>query len=259
MRAGQLDAVRAVFVRTWRASLRRPVHLTFSLVQPLLWMLLFGQLFRRFPLGPRWGEGGYSLFVVAGICAMTVLFGASQSGISLIRDMQTGFLRRLVATRAGGVWVLLGKLLADATRLSLQAVVVFFLGWTLAGNPRIYWGWAPATLAAYALFGLAFSGVSCIVALTARSPEGMAVFVHLVNMPVLFTSSALVPRGTMPRWLAVAAGWNPLSLAVDLCRRGLFQDRTIEAETWLPPLLILAFVLVALACACLRRYEDDEA
>jgi ABC-2 type transport system permease protein len=253
------DAVRAVFVRTWRASLRRPVPLTFSLVQPLLWLLLFGYLFQRFPVGPRWAEGGYAFFVVAGICGMTVLFGASQSGISFVRDMQTGFLRRLLATPAGGLDILLGKLLADVTRLLVQALTVFFLGWTLAGNPRLYWASAPATLLAYALFALAFSALSCVVALLARSPEGMAVFVHLVNMPVLFTSTAFAPRGLMPHWLAVVAGWNPLSLAVDVCRRGLFQDRTIDAVRWLAPLLGLAAFMVVLAWAKLRGYRDADA
>ncbi|HTS01610.1 MAG TPA: ABC transporter permease [Thermoanaerobaculia bacterium] len=259
MTAFHADAVRAVFVRTWRASLRRPVPLTFSLAQPLLWLLLFGYLFQRFPVGPRWAEGGYAFFVLAGICAMTVLFGASQSGISLIRDMQTGVLRRILATPAGGLDILLGKLLADVTRLMAQATLVFLLGWTLAGNPRLYWAAAPATLLAYALFALAFSALSCLVALQARSPEGMAAFVHLVNMPVLFTSSAFAPRGLMPHWLAVAAAWNPLTLAIDLCRRGLFQDRTVDAALWLPELLALALALVALAAVRVLRFEEAEA
>ena len=87
----------------------------------------------------------------------------------------------------------------------------------------------------------------------------MAVFVHLVNMPVLFTSTAFAPRGSMPDWLAAVAGWNPLTLAIDLARRGLFQDRSIQTAGWLPPLLILAAVLVAIACFCVRRYGDEEA
>ena len=87
----------------------------------------------------------------------------------------------------------------------------------------------------------------------------MAVFVHLVNMPVLFTSTAFAPRGSMPDWLAAVAGWNPLTLAIDLARRGLFQDRSIQTASWLPPLALLAAALVATACLCAFRYADQEA
>lgn len=253
------DAVLAVLVRTLRATFRRPVALTFSFVQPLVWMGLFGFLFHRFPVGEQWGERGYVLYVVPGICAMTVLFGASQSGISLVRDMQTGFLRRLVATPAGPVRVLLGKLLADAVRLVAQAALTLLAGWLLAGAPPLAWEKAPAAALGFGLFGLAFSALSCAIALLARSPEGMAAYVHLVNMPLLFTSTALVPRRYMPDWILRLAEWNPLSLAVDVCRRGLFRDRTILASRTLLPLAVLAVVLTAAAALLLGRYRDPEA
>ncbi len=259
MKRSGLDAMGAVFVRTARATLRRPVALTFSFAQPLVWMLLFGFLFQSFPVGPQWGPNGYVVYVIPGICAMSVLFGASQSGISLVRDMQTGVLRRFLATPAGGTWILLGKLSADTARLVVQAAITLLVGWILAGTPTLFWTRAPATILAYALFGFAFSALSCSVALLARSPEGMAAYVHLVNMPVLFLSGALVPRRYMPVWIETASRWNPLTLAVDVCRRGLFRNRGLEPFRTLLPLALIGIVLVSAAAILMRRYEDPEA
>jgi ABC-2 type transport system permease protein len=73
------------------------------------------------------------------------------------------------------------------------------------------------------LFAAAFSLFSCTIALHARAQETLATFVHLVNMPLLFTSTALVPRAHMPDWLAGMAGLNPLSLAVELWRGALLS------------------------------------
>jgi ABC-2 type transport system permease protein len=211
-----LDVMWEVCLRTWRITWRRPVLLTFSLGQPLIWMLFFGFLFERVRAA---GEGiGYLDFLAPGVSVMTVLFGASQSGIGWIRDLQTGFLPRMLNTPASPSAILAGKVLADTVRLLLQAAVVLGLGVLLGA--RLHPG--PGALVAAAvflvLFAAAFSCFSCAVALGVRAQETMATFVHLVNMPLLFTSTALVPRDRMPGWLADLARWNPLSLTVDAWR-----------------------------------------
>ena len=94
--------------RTWSKTLRRPVPLTFSLVQPLFWMLIFGFLFHRFSLGPAYAGLSYLDFLLPGVAAMTVLFGASQAGIELVRDLQTGFAQRMSGATSHPGWMLGG-------------------------------------------------------------------------------------------------------------------------------------------------------
>jgi ABC-2 type transport system permease protein len=117
----------ALALRTLRQVARRPVVLTFSFVQPLLWMAFFGFLFHRFPLGELPRDVTYLDFLTPGIAAMTVLFGASQAGVAWIRDLQTGFLPRLLHTPASHHALLAGKLAGDVLRLLLQAVGVLLL------------------------------------------------------------------------------------------------------------------------------------
>ena len=210
--------------RTWVKTFRRPVLLSFSFVQPLLWLLLFGFLFQ----GVR---ARYLDYLAPGISAMTVLFGASQSGIGWIRDLQTGFLSRMLRTPASPALILFGKLLADSLRLLAQAAIVLLLA-----------------------FALAFSSLSSLVALRTGAQEAMATYVHLVNMPLLFTSSALMPRDRMPDWLAAIGRYNPLTLAVDAWRGAvLSHERPRPLET-IAILSAIAAFLFLLALSAMRRY-----
>jgi ABC-2 type transport system permease protein len=232
-----LHIVRESVLRSWLKTIRRPVPLTFSFVQPLFWMLIFGFLFHRFTLGSAYAGLSYLDFLLPGICAMTVLFGASQAGIAIVHDLQTGFLQRMVRSTRRPVWILAGKTVAEVTRLLLQAFVVALLGIALGAQLRIV---------ALALFALAYASLSCWVALETKAQESMAVFVHVVNIPLLFTSTALVPSSQMPAWLEMVARWNPLSLVANGLREALVLGQVPDAAN-LFPLLAISAGLFALA------------
>jgi ABC-2 type transport system permease protein len=235
--------------RTWRKTFERPVHLAFGFVQPLFWLLFFGFLFQRYSLVDLDPGLTYLDFLVPGVCAMTVLFGASQSGIGWIRDHQTGFLERMLQTPAPPLAILGGKILADVARLLVQAALVALLALALGAHLRF----APlellAALLALALFATAFASLSNAIALTVRAPEPMATYVHLVNMPLLFTSTALVPTKHMPAWLATIAAWNPLTLVVNALRSAFLAVESDALFATLLPLLFLALASFLLAGA----------
>jgi ABC-2 type transport system permease protein len=239
-----LDVLWEVCLRTWRITWRRPVLLTFSLGQPLIWMLFFGFLFQRFPVSGI----AYLDFLAPGVSVMTVLFGASQSGIGWIRDLGTGFLPRMLNTPASPAAILAGKILADVARLLLQALAVLGLGILLGARLRPDPAALPAAVLCLALFAAAFSSISCALALHARAQETMATFVHLVNMPLLFSSTALVPRAHMPGWLAVLASWNPLSVTVEVWRAALLSMPVtgLGGRVFYLALLTVFFFLLAL-------------
>jgi ABC-2 type transport system permease protein len=242
-----MQILAAVWWRTWLKTARRPVVLTFSFVQPIMWILFFGFLFQRFDIGLVLHGVRYLDFLVPGVCAMTVLFGASQSGIGLIRDMQTGFLRRLFASPANPGVVLCGKLLADVVRLLAQAAVIGLLGLAVGAKLHLTLAGLGASLLALGLFAIAFCSLSCVVAMKTGAQESMATFVHLVNMPLLFTSSALVPARQMPDWLAAISRVNPLTLAVDASRDALLLGEFGSLGRALLLLTAIGIVLLAIA------------
>lgn len=236
-----------VYLRVLKTSLRRPVHLTFSLVQPLMWMLFFGYLMRRFPLDSLPPSVDYVSFLLPGICAMTVLFGASQVGIGLIRDMQTGVFQRMLASPAPRWALHVGKVSADATRLVAQAIIVLAAGLAVGAGVTL----APAPLLAGLVtlffFAVAFGSLSCLIALKARRQETMAAFVHVVNMPIFFTSTALVPAKQMAGPLAAIAALNPLTPVVEALRGALLFQAMPSFTHQLLPAAALAVALASSA------------
>jgi len=212
----------AVFSRTWTSAFRRPVHFTFSLVQPLMWLLLFGFMFQRTMGGISGSEEDYLRFLFPGVCVMTLLFGASQSGISLIRDMQSGYLYRIFRSPVHPLAFTLGKLLADNLRFLLQALILFFIGWAVSRGEVNFYA-LPACLAMWFLFGVSYSSLSNMIAMKARTQELMATFVHVFNMPLLFTSTIFIPHKAMPEWLESIARWNPLSFTANFTRNALLD------------------------------------
>ncbi|HEX5726207.1 MAG TPA: ABC transporter permease [Longimicrobiaceae bacterium] len=257
MSAAALRVLRETARRGWLKTARRPVPLTFSFVQPLFWMLIFGFLFQRFAPGGAYAGRPYLDFLLPGVCAMTVLFGASQAGIDLVRDLQTGFLQRVARSTAHPGWVLAGKTGGDVLRLLAQALVVAILGMILGARLRPGAGAVAVAALGLAAFALAYASLSCWIALKTRVPESMAVFVHVVNLPLLFTSTALVPARQMPEWLAGIARWNPLTRVADGLRDALLFGRTPDAAALLLPLALLAAALFALARHALARAGDD--
>ena len=226
---GTLRIVGSLCLRTWRKTARRPAPLAFSFLQPVMWILFFGFLFQRYDTG--FGEGGrrYVDFLVAGVCAMTVLFGASQSGIGLLRDLQTGFLARMLRSAGNPTAVIGGRLLADVLRLMAQATVIALLGAAIGARLTPSLPGVIVTVAALSLFAIAFCSLSYVVALETGAQESMATFVHVINMPLLFTSTALVPTRQMPDWLATLSRFNPLTAAVDVTRNALLSNEYSSA------------------------------
>lgn len=255
--ATAVHIVRETALRTWLKTLRRPVPLTFSFVQPLIWMLIFGFLFQRFALGEAYADLTYLDFLVPGICAMTVLFGASQAGIGFVRDLESGYLQRMARACTQPASILTGKVVAEVVRLLAQATIVGATGALVGAQLRVGAAALIGGGAVLALFAVAYASLSCWIALKSRFHESMAVFVHVVNMPLLFTSTALVPSRQMPPWLQEIAAWNPLTLVADGLRGAMLYNRAPDPVGALVPLALLAALLFGLTRLAVVRVADE--
>ncbi len=248
-----MSALWQIYVRTLRQAVRRPVHLSFSLLQPLMWLVFFTAIMERAARLPVDVGGDYRAFLLPGIAAMTTLFGASQAGVGLIRDLQTGMLQRMLATPASRGVLHAGRTAADATRLVLQAAIVLGAGAAVGIPLRIV---AAPMLVAFATlfaFAVAFGSLSAWIALRAGRQETMASFIHVVNMPIFFTSTALAPRGAMPDWLAAIAALNPLSPVVDAMRAATVTGTMPTLASTLLPIASLAVLGVTVVAVELQR------
>ncbi|WP_410871588.1 ABC transporter permease [Nocardia sp. A7] len=201
---------------------RVPDVLIFTTMSPIMFVLLFAYVFGSAISIPGL-EGGYREFLIAGIFAQTVVFGATFTGAGLAEDMQKGIIDRFRSLPMAPSAVLVGRTISDVV-INIVSLVVMSLtglvvGWRIRGS------FLDAVLA-YALmllFAYALSWMMAVVGLIVRAPEVFNNASFMVIFPLTFLSNAFVPLDNMPTPLRVFAEWNPVS-ALTQAVRDLFGN-----------------------------------
>jgi ABC-2 type transport system permease protein len=202
-------------------TLRSPAFVSFSLLQPVVWLVLFSQTFTGLSESPQFQRLGYSsylMFVAPAMMVLSVLFTALQSGLSVVTDLDTGTLDKLRTDPIARSSILVGRLIADAALMAAQATVVLILalgmGATVAG------GWAGVTVlvTGVVLFGVAWAALSDFVALHTADSELTMVIGLFLTLPVLFLTSAFFPRPELPGWLRTVSRGNPAAYVIEAGR-----------------------------------------
>jgi len=194
-----------------------PVELFTRAVQPLLWLVLFGEVMARVR-GISPGSLSYIDFLSAGILAQSVLFVAIFFGISAIWDRDLGILHRMLVSPAPRTSIVMGKAFAASFRGLLQGVIVYsvagLLGADLSFSPLHILG----VVVLIALGCGLFSTLSLIIACLVKTRERFMGIGQLLTMPVFFASNAIYPIALMPGWLKTVSSFNPLTYQVDAMR-----------------------------------------
>lgn len=210
-----------LFVRSIKKLVRTPILLFFALFQPIIFLVLFTQLFGSFGslLATRAGFAvSYLSFATAGIVLQNGFSSALQSGTSIVDDLTSGFLEKELVTPVSRSAILLGRLLSDAFRVLVQSAIILVLA-VLLGS-KLQTGVAGTLMIFFlvAFFGLAWSGISLTVGLRTKSAETVFGLGGLLTFPLLFMSSALVPTSLMPSWMQSISNVNPITYTVDAVR-----------------------------------------
>ncbi len=233
-----------LYKRSLLKLVRRPIVLYFSLLQPAIWLLLFGQMFNRMVdlpgAGSMFGTGNYMAFFAPGVIMMTMLFGAGQTGLGLIQDMDSGFLDKLLTTPINRFAILLGKMGGDLTRMVLQALLIVVMA-VLAGV-HIHTGLLGVLFIVIisGLFGVALAGINTMVALKTRNTEATFIIGNFVNLPLMFTSDAMMPKDFLPTWMQNIAKVNPITYGID-GMRGLITTG-FDPNKVFPAIIILGSI-----------------
>jgi ABC-2 type transport system permease protein len=231
-----------VFSRAMRLSLRNPVWVILGLMQPILYLLLFGPLLEPVASAPGFPPGSAWQVFVPGLLVQLAVFGAAFAGFGLIAEWRAGVVERMRVTPASRGALLLGRVIRDVTvilvqgaLLSVVAVVFFDLE---AAIESLVIG-----VAIVALLGGAFSALSYGVALKLKSEDAFAPVVNGVLLPILLLSGILLPMTLAPGWLQTVADINPLTHVVDGVR-AVYRGEIGSGEAWLGSAITL-LVLIA--------------
>lgn len=242
--------------RWLRAFSRQPAYMAISLAQPLIWLLIFGQLFKTVATLPGFGSGSYIDFLTPGIVVMTALFSSGWSGTSFIQDMDRGVMDRMLTSPVSRGALMTGQLLYQAVTTAIQAVIVILVG--LAAGAEYPGGIAGVlvTIVAAVLLGAGFSSFSNAIALLMRSQESLIGISQFVALPLMFLSSAMMAAGLSPEWVQDVARYNPVEWAVVASREALAADPDWGIVIWrLGLLAVFALVIGWLATRAFRTYQ----
>lgn len=222
-----------------------PTEIYTRAVQPLLWLLVFGQVFGRLRAMPTGGIP-YLDYLAPGIMGQSVVFTSIFYGISIIWERDAGVLHKFLVAPIPRVALVLGKALSAGIRALSQTVIVLLVA-TLIGV-HFRWGFlnvfvgVPVTIV---LGATVFSGLSMVMACLMRSRERFMGIGQVITMPLFFASNALYPVQLMPPWLKVVAMVNPMSYMVDALR-ALLLAVPGQAFVDVCVLVVFAFVFIVL-------------
>jgi ABC-2 type transport system permease protein len=200
-----------------RKLVHDPVELLTRMVQPVLWLLIFGQVFNRTRAIPTGGIS-YLDFMSPGILAQSVLFGAIFYGISLIWERDLGIVQKFLASPAPRSALVLGRAISSTARSLCQMAFVYAVAFLLHVKLRFGVLALAGVVAAVMLGSAVFSTFSLIVACLVKSRERFMGIGQVLTMPLFFASNAIYPLALMPAWLRALSKVNPLTYQVDALR-----------------------------------------
>ena len=194
---------------------RSPDMLVFAVLQPIMFVLLFSQVYG----GAIQVQGtDYTQFLMAGIFAQTVVFGATFSGSAMAQDLKEGLIDRFRTLPMSASAVLVGRTNSDLVLNSISMAIMMLtglaVGWRVNSSPLEFM----AGIALLLLFSYAFSWVMALLGMSVKTPEVINNASFMILFPLTFISNAFVPSDTLPLVLRVFAEWNPVSSLVQAAR-----------------------------------------
>lgn len=244
-----------MIVRQLRNLSREPIWIAMMVIQPLIWLLLYGQLFSR--VGAlRGGASSYVEFLAPGIICMNAFFGGSWSGMAMISDLDRHVIDRFLAAPASRYAIILSQVVRAGLIAVAQALLLLLLG--LALGVRVHGGFAGwlVVFGASALLAMTFAGFSHGIALLVRKEASMIAAANFVGLPLMFISAILIPPRQMPHWIAVLSRFNPVNWGVHAARNAV-----LAGGNWGSSGMYLGFLVAAVAATslfatwCFRAYQ----
>jgi ABC-2 type transport system permease protein len=245
-----------MIVRQSRNLMREPIWIVLLLVQPMIWLILYGQLFKNVTRLGGFGTTSYITFLAPAIVVMNSFFGATWSGMGMIADLDRKVVERFLATPSSRLALVLSQIVRSALTAAIQALIILVVALALGVHVHTgALGWLVVILAAI-LVNSAFAGISQAIALLTRRDATMIAIANFIGLPLLFLSSTLLARPQMPHWIQVVSRFNPVDWGVKAARAVVLPGTDWGAVSkYLLLLLALSAVTAAFATWTFRAYQ----
>lgn len=229
-----------------------PYELLTRMIQPAIWLLIFGQAMAKTKAIPT-GSLSYLDFIAPGILAQSILFISIFFGISLIWERDMGILQKILVSPAPRSILVIGRAIAAGIRGVSQIFIIYFLSFLL--DIHVRWDVLAfmGVIFTVMLGGAVFSTFSLIIASIVKKRERFMGIGQVLTMPLFFASNALYPIEMMPRWLQIISFMNPLTYQVDALRNFMITDQ-VSTIGLLVDFVVGLFTFAILVVIATRTY-----
>jgi len=232
--------------------MRVPAYIMFTVIQPVMFVLLFRYVFGGAIAVPG-VKGGYVNFLLPGIIGQTAAFATFGTAIALAQELQKGVIDRLKSMPMARSAVLAGRLVADTIRMFITIVIVVGVGYAVGFRFENGVGLAIAMIVLATVFGLAICCISAYTGLAIGDEESVQAFGLVWLFPLTFLSSAFVPIPSMPGWLQAFANNQPVTYVINVMR-SMALGGPIAADLW-KSIAWLAGIFIVFAPLAVRAYK----
>lgn len=240
------------------AIFRQPVFVIITLVQPVIWLFLFGSLFRRVVELPGFGGGSYLDYLVPGVVVMSAVSSNMWAGMGTLEEIERGTLNRFLTTPVSRAALMNANVVQQGFSTAVQSVIIVLLG-KLGGAD--YPGGISGLLlliVASVLLGTVFGAFSNALGMLVRQRESIIGINTFLLLPLTFLSSAFMAPALMPSWMRHIADFNPVNWALVAGRSAMSADPDLgDVLSRGGGLLALAVVAVWLSTRTFRSYQKS--
>jgi ABC-2 type transport system permease protein len=244
--------------RQLRAITRQPAYIAIMLIQPVIWLFLFGSLFRRVVELPGFGAPSYLDYLVPGVVIMSALSASMWSGMTVLEEIDRGIMDRFLVLPLHRSAIINASAVLQALITVVQSVIIVLLG--LAAGAH-YAGGVPGLLVLVAvsvLVAILFSAFSNTVGMLARQRETIIGINSFLLLPLTFLSTAFMAKALMPHWMQIVASCNPVNWALEAGRSAMSGNpdwARVAAQGG--GLALLAIAVTALSVLMFRAYQKS--
>ncbi|MER5212737.1 ABC transporter permease [Streptomyces sp. NPDC002838] len=235
---------------------RQPAYALITLVQPVIWLFLFGSLFRKVVELGGFGTTSYLDYLVPGVVVMSALSSNMWAGMTTLDEIQRGTLNRFLTTPVGRAALMNGNVVNNGLVTALQSVIIVLLGLLGGADYPGGLGGVAVLVVASVLLGTVFGALSNALGMLVRERESIIGINTFLLLPLTFLSSAFMAPAQMPAWMRHVADFNPLNWAMVAGRSALSADPDWgDVLSRGGALLALAVAAVWLSIRTFRSYQ----
>lgn len=204
-----------IFARSMRLSLRQPLWVVIGLLQPILYLTLFGPLLQTVAARSGFAGDAWQVFV-PGLLVQLGIFGGLFVGFGIIAEWRAGVIDRMLVSPASRTAIISGRTLRDVVVITVQGIVLCSAAFLM--GLRVPIGALLVGLAIVAMLGAAFSFISNAIGIATKSEDALAPMVNSLALPILLLSGILLPMTLAPMWLQTISNFNPFKHIVEALR-----------------------------------------